>query len=475
MFSGPDSESRRSLSKDALRIWKAGLEAIRSERLLKNSVRVEGNWLHVGDEEPIDLRRVGRIAVVGAGKAGAGMAAALEDVLGPQLSVEKHVSGWVNVPADCVRPLQQVNLHAARPARVNEPTAEGVAGGEEILRLVGWLGPTDLCFALISGGGSALLPAPVEGISLDDLLAVTRHLTAAGADIAKLNTVRKQLSRIAGGGLARACSAGRLIALIISDVPGDALSAIASGPTVEDRSTPEQALEVLKKFDPDRAAIPAAVYEHLTAADSTPHPGPLSRKRRGAKDNAFGVERCRVANVIIGNNATAVDAAGAEAERLGYSHAMVSATKPEGPVEEIGRHLADMAISMRDDTGPDCLVSGGEGTVRLAPEGQRGLGGRNQQLALAALVRLAEHDAHGIAIVSAGTDGEDGPTDAAGAIVDESLIAKARRLKLDPRDFLRRNDAYRFFEPLGGLLLTGPTHTNVCDLRVVTVRRRPSG
>jgi hydroxypyruvate reductase len=442
---------------------------------VENAVRVEGDWLHVAEEEPIDLRGVRRIAVVGAGKAGAAMAAALEETLGPKLSTAKQLSGWVNVPADCVRTLARIHLHAARPAGANEPTAEGVAGAEEILRIVGSLSPADLCFAVISGGGSALLPAPVDDISLDHLLAVTRHLSAAGADIAQLNAVRKQLSRIAGGGLARVCKAGRLIALIISDVPGDRLEVIASGPTVEDFSTPNQALEVLRKFDADRRAIPAAVYECISVAASTPHPRPLSHKGRGKSSDDYSVGECRVTNVVIGNNATAVDGAGIEAERLGYSHAMVSATKPEGSVEEIGRQLAIMAINMRDVPGPDCLISGGEGTVRLVPEGERGIGGRNQQLALAALIRLAEQDAHDIAIVSAGTDGEDGPTDAAGAIVDDALIAEARRLNLDPRDFLRCNDAYHFFDPLGGLLKTGATHTNVCDLRVVVVRRRHRG
>ncbi|HEV3416256.1 MAG TPA: DUF4147 domain-containing protein, partial [Pirellulales bacterium] len=441
------SRSPLKLRDDALRIWRAGLEAVRSERLVRQAVRVEGRWLLIGDDEPIDLERVGRLAVVGAGKAGAGMAAAIEAALGPELCAAKQVSGWVNVPADCVQPLQRIQLHAARPAGRNEPTAEGVVGAEQILRIVAGLASDDVCIALISGGGSALLPAPVAGVSLADKLALTCHLSAAGADIRQLNTVRKQLSRIKGGGLARACRAGRLLSLIISDVPGDALDIIASGPTVEDRSTPEEALAFLSHFDPDRTAIPASIYAHLSKVHEDTEPRP-----------AF---RCVVTNLIIGNNATAVDAAGAEAERLGYSHAMVSATRPEGPVEEIGRHLADMAAAMRDAPGPDCLISGGEGTVRLVDERERGMGGRNQQLALAALIRLAEHDPRGIALVSAGTDGEDGPTDAAGAIVYEAVIAEARRLNLDAADFLRRNDSYHFFQPLGALLQTGPTHTNV--------------
>ena len=451
------------LRDDALRIWQAGLEAVRSERLMAAAVRVEEHWLHVADEPPIDLNGVDRIAVVGAGKAGAGMAAALEQILGPTRSADKQLTGWVNVPDDCVRPLGSIHLHAARPAGRNEPTVEGVAGAEEIFRIVGSLASDDLCVALISGGGSALLPLPVEGISLSDKLTVTRHLSAAGANIAQLNIVRKQLSRIKGGGLARACRAGRLIALIISDVPGDPLDVIASGATVEDRSTPLQALDVLKQFDPNRQAIAASVYGYLKRKAVGVSPSGVSEPPGGGTQT--------VTNIVIGNNATAVDAACAEAERLGYSHAVTSATKLEGPVEAIGRHLADMAIAMRDSSGPNCLISGGEGTVQLIDEPHRGLGGRNQQLALAALIRLAEQDPRGIAIVSAGTDGEDGPTDAAGALVDEAVIEHARRLGLDAPDFLRRNDAYNFFRLLDALIRTGPTHTNVCDVRVVVVDR----
>jgi glycerate 2-kinase len=451
------------LREDALRIWQAGLDAVRSERLMEAAVRVDDHWLIIADEPPIDLLHIGRIAVVGAGKAGAGMAAALEQTLGPEWNAATQLTGWVNVPADCVRPLTRIHLHAARPAGRNEPTAEGLAGAEEILRIVDSLAHNDLCIAIISGGGSALLPAPVAGITLADKLALTRHLSATGANIEQLNTVRKQLSRIKGGGLARACRAGRLISLIISDVPGDPLDVIASGPTVEDRSTPEQALTVLRQFDADGTAIPASIYEYLGRAE---------RSRGFPSVQPRPPDRIpTVKNIVIGNNATAVDAAGAEAERLGYSHAMVSATKPEGPVEAIGRHLADMAVAMRDSSGPDCLISGGEGTVRLVDESHRGLGGRNQQLALAAVIRLAEQDPRGIAIVSAGTDGEDGPTDAAGAIVDETVFAKVKNLGLDAADFLRRNDAYKFFRPLGALLHTGPTHTNVCDIRAVTVDR----
>lgn len=441
-----------TLRDKALQIWQAGVEAVRSDRLVRAALRVEGADLLVGDEA-LPLAGIGRIVVIGAGKAGAGMAAGVEEALGDRWLEEKQLSGWVNVPNDCVGTLRRIHLHGARPAGVNEPMPAGAVGAERILQIAESLGPDDLCLALISGGGSALMPAPVEGIRLEDKLAVTRHLSAAGANIEELNTVRKQLSRIKGGGLLRACRAGRLVALIISDVLGDPLDVIASGPTVEDRSTPEAALAVLAKYDAQAAGISAAVFDAL-------------RRKPAAK----GGGTCKVSNLIIGNNATAVDAAGQEAVRIGYSPAMISAGASEGLAEDVGRHLADMALRMRDEPGPDCLISGGEPVVKLAPSDRRGLGGRNQQLVLAALERLAGSGG-GIALLSGGTDGEDGPTNAAGAVIDASVLAAMRERGLDPADYLARNDAYHFFEPLGALLKTGPTHTNVCDLRVVIVAR----
>ncbi|HTU26938.1 MAG TPA: DUF4147 domain-containing protein [Pirellulales bacterium] len=452
-----------TLRRDGQQIWQAGLDAVRSDRLVEATVRVEGPTLWVADEA-IDLARVRRIAIVGAGKAGAGMAAGLERALGPRLLAEKQALGWINVPADCVRPLKHVRLHAARPAGVNEPTAEGVRGAEEILRIVAGLVPDDLCFMLISGGGSALLPAPAAGVPLADKLAITRHLSASGANIAELNTVRKQLSRIKGGGLARACRAGRLFSLIISDVPGDPLDVIASGPTVENPSSALDALAVLQRYEAARA-VPAVVefVERLAASA-------VAGGSAGAKAAASA---CQVTNLVIGNNALAVDAAGIVAERLGYSHAMVVAAEPEGMAESVGEHLAAMARSMLKGTGPDCLISGGEPVVKLVAADRRGKGGRNQQLVLAAGVALAElgADAKRIFILSGGTDGEDGPTDAAGAWIDGDVLARAATAGLDPRAFLARNDAYHFFEPLHALLKTGPTDTNVCDVRVVLVAR----
>lgn len=442
------------LRADAEQIWRAGVREVQPERLIPNFLQVAGDELLVGDEA-LNLADIRRIAVVGAGKASAAMTVALEHALGDRLRAEKHVAGWVNVPADCIVPTSSVQLHAARPAGVNEPRQEGVEGTRKILEQVSSLGPHDLCFCLISGGGSALLPAPTPGLTLADKIRVAKLLSAAGANIAQLNTVRAQLSLVKGGGLARACRAGRLITLAISDVLGDPLDLIASGPTVESRATPGDALNVLRSLGlhghPELAAVECY----------------LERPTHSAVRAAARV--CEVSNLVIANNALAVDAAGIEAERLGYSHAMISATAPEGPAEDVGLHLAAMTHRMRSEPGPDCLISGGEPTVKLVAETERGRGGRNQQLALAALTELGDCD--GFALLAAGTDGEDGPTDAAGAFITPEVIARSNSLGLNPAEYLRRNDAYPFFERAGGLFRTGPTHTNVCDLRVlVTVR-----
>ncbi len=469
--------SAEKLRRDARRIWWAGVEAVRSDGLVRRALRLDGSTLTIG-EQTVPWEDVRRIAVVGAGKAGAGMAAAVEEVLGPRWLEAKAATGWVNVPDDCVRPLSRIHLHGARPAGVNEPTPAGAAGAAEILRIVQALAPEDLCLALISGGGSALLPAPVEGVSLADKLAVTRQLSAAGANIEELNTIRKQLSRLKGGGLWRACRAGRLAALIISDVLGDPLEIIASGPTVEDSSTPAAALAILDRYQALAAGVPQAVFDYLAARcrdNRTRHAPRDARTRHAPRDADPHAEReeyvCPVWNLVIGNNATAVDAAGQEAERLGYSHAIVSAARSEGAAEDVGRHLAAMAVSMRGRPGPNCLISGGEPVVKLAAAEKRGLGGRNQQLVLAALAALASDGARDLAILSGGTDGEDGPTDAAGAFLDAEILSAAGRQGLDPGGYLARNDAYHFFAPLGALLRTGPTHTNVCDVRVVLTQR----
>ena len=272
--------------------------------MIFDAVEVEGSTLRLGDEF-FSLDAIDRIAVVGGGKAAAGMAVALEQALGPKLLRAKRVTGLVNVPADCLLPTDAIRLHAGRPAGVNEPTPQGVAGVAEMLRLVGELGPRDLCICLVSGGGSALLPAPIDGFSLDDKVALTRELSARGATIEQMNAVRRALSRVKGGGLAAACRAGRLVALVLSDVPGDDLAAISSGPTMLGFAQPRAALQVLEALS-------------LTAVGAGAKAAAVLQKRiatGGELESAANRFGCEISNLLIGNNATAVDGAGIEAKR----------------------------------------------------------------------------------------------------------------------------------------------------------------
>jgi glycerate 2-kinase len=456
-----------TLPSDALEIWNAGVAAVRADALVNDQFCLEDGWLFI-DDEAIDMSPFDRVLMVGAGKAAAAMATAIHRAL----SMQYLVRGWINVPegtCDDASKLGDVHVCFARPAGVNEPTQAAVEGTRQILNLVQTASDRDLCLVVLTGGGSALLCAPADGISLDDKLTVIRHLSGSGADIEALNTVRKQLSQVKGGGLRRASHAGGMVSIILSDVLGDPLDIIASGPTVPNPTYPSDALEILRRFDASRS-LPKSVYDSIEA-NSNDH-GERGHGRSSTQDRLHKI-------IVLGNNATAVDAAGVRAESLGYSHAMTVAKRSEGAAESIGAHMADMAISMlRDrDLGkktPDCLISGGEPTVTLAPASVRGRGGRNTHVVLAAMRRMIELNVDTttrdrIVIVSGGTDGEDGPTDAAGAILTPDVWREAQRLSLDPADFLWRNDSYTFFQKTGGLIITGPTHTNVCDVRVVVV------
>lgn len=440
------------LRNDAETIWRAGVAAVDSAWLVEQAVGVDGDQLIVGDL-PVSLSWLNRIAVVGAGKAGAGMAAAFEEQVGPELL--ERVTGWVNVPEDCIRPLERITLHGARPAGHNEPTAAGVLGSEKILEIVSSLTENDLCVVLLSGGGSALLPAPVT--SLEDKQIVTRHLMQSGATINELNCVRKQLSRIKGGNLVRATRA-RTVSLIISDVIGDPLEVIASGPTYPDNSTPDDALAVLKRFG-SRETIPPSVWDYLEAkAAANESPRPLSR----------------VHNFVIGNNDVALDAAAEAAQQAGYNVVSLGSENC-GEARSEGEVLAKLARQISETSDPvalpACILSGGEPIVRLAETNQPRKGGRNQELALAALKALGEDGLANTVVLSGGTDGEDGPTDAAGAVACSDVCQAANAQNLDPDDYLVINNSYEFFDKAGGLLKTGPTHTNVMDLRVVLVGR----
>ncbi|MEM9658908.1 MAG: glycerate-2-kinase family protein, partial [Planctomycetota bacterium] len=278
------------LRADAMAIWRAGVEAVRPARLMRDAVQPDGNHLLI-DGEPIELTKVGRLVVVGAGKAGAGMAIAMEEILGPQILREKQVAGWINVPADCVVETTCIHLHAARPAGVNEPTAEGAYGARQIVDLVAGLEPSDLCICLISGGGSALLPAPIEGFPLADKVDLTREIAARGGSIEQLNAVRRELSEVKGGGLARRCGAGRLYTLILSDVLGDDLATIASGPTVLRRPTPQLAIDTLAELGLSDHPAGRHAIELLTER----------RKAQSQGDAPHMRPELHVRNTVIGN------------------------------------------------------------------------------------------------------------------------------------------------------------------------------
>lgn len=468
-----------ALRDDAELIWRAGVAAVDSAAAVQRSVDCDGEQLKIGEVQR-NLRDIGHIEILGAGKAGAGMAAGIEAALFPGKN-SVGCSGWVNVPADCVRPLNHIHLHAARPAGLNEPTAEGVAGTAEILRRLKSLTKRDICIFLLSGGASALLCSPVSEISLADKLAVTRALASAGAPIQELNVVRTQLSRVKGGRLATACEAGLLIGLIISDVIGDPLDIIGSGPTVQTPSRADAAVQILQKYQlMDQIPTPVARYlldqQAATAGCSSRAPEP----------------HAEIHNLLVGSNSIALAAAREKAEQLGYRTLSLGSGNA-GEAADEGRRLMQRMLQARsefdrNDTRPLCILSGGEPTVRLAqassvahsnartqpepdqPSSPAPKGGRNQELVLAAIASHPDPRAwSGMVLLSGGTDGEDGPTDAAGAVADQSIVARMCARAIEPHSSLARHDSYPFFDTIGGLLKTGPTHTNVMDLRIALI------
>ncbi len=403
----------------------------------------------------VEIRNAKRVIIVGAGKAGAAMAAGLEQALADCLD---RVEGLVNIPDGSQRPLKKVQLHVARPAASNQPTAEGVAGAARMLELVAGAGPDHIAVCLISGGGSALLPLPSEGIALEDKQTTTKLLHACGASINEMNAVRKHLSRIKGGRLAQAFRGQKLFSLIISDVVGDPLDVIASGPTAPDRSTFAEALAVLQRFDlTDKT--PPAVMQHIQSGVA----GQVPETPKQLATN--------VANVIVGSNAMALAAATKCAESFGY-RVLNLGSYVEGETRQVAIAAAGVVRSiMRDHVplaAPACLLFGGETTVTLGDH--PGTGGRNQEFVLAMLQKLRPGAMRDLVVFSAGTDGEDGPTNAAGAIAGAATITAAIKLKLDIANYLDRHDSHSFFEQVDGLVVTGLTGTNVMDIRIICIR-----
>ncbi len=437
----------------ALQIWDAALAAVDSATLVRQAIHVNKQQVHVGSTT-VALNAVERVIVVGAGKAAAGMARGVIQAF-ENSPLQSHITGWVNVPEDCLSELPQITTHPARRAQCNEPTVEGIHGTQQILDLTTSANPQDLCICLISGGGSALLPAPITGITLDDKQQITQLLSSHGANIQQLNSVRKKLSDVKGGRLAARCSSRHFASLVISDVLGDPLDLIASGPTVMDTEPIDIAIDVLRHFLDDQKPV---VQRCLTAIENHVPLSPLP--------SAYTVD-------VIGNNRTAVDAAAQAATNLGYETTHTANIKLEGFAEHVGFELAECSRKMTSAGGKRAYISGGEPVVQLADASIRGHGGRNQQLVLAALARkLADTTAPQQCmqrqfIMSAGTDGEDGPTDAAGAFINSNVVKQFLASSLDLKSTMQRNDAYTFFDELQALIKTGPTHTNVCDLRIV--------
>lgn len=443
-----------SLREDALDIWRSAVAAVRPADLVRAALTDPAQPLHDM------LRHAARVLVVGAGKAGAAMCAGVEAALADSPA---PVVGLVNVPAQPETtgpgpaPPGRIQLHVARPAGTNQPTAAGVAGSEQILHLVRTAQPDDVCLCLLSGGGSALLPAPGEGTKLEDKQTVTRLLHECGATINEMNTVRKHLSRIKGGRLAAAFTGRALFSLIISDVIGDPLDVIASGPTAPDATTYADALDVLARYQL-QARIPLSVATHL------------NQGRAGAISETPKTLPPSIHNLILGNNARALAVAEAHARRLGYAVVNLGSFL-DGETRHLAAALAGVVRAIKADgtpvRPPACLLSGGETTVTLVPH--HGRGGRNQEFVLALADKLGREGLERVVVLSGGTDGEDGPTDAAGAVADARTLELASQLGLQTSAALAVNDAYAFFAATGDLLKTGLTGTNVMDVRVVLI------
>ncbi len=422
------------------RILAAAIAAVEPGAAVCRAVRRQGESLLLAGQT-YDLTSFRRVCLLGVGKAARAMSAALAELLGERLHaglvVSKHLA------AEAVPPPPLTFLQGNHPV----PGEESLQAGKKVVEFVSSLGAEDLLLCLISGGGSALVSAPVEGLSATDLQALTSALLACGARVDEINTLRRRLDQVKGGGLVKMANGATIVSLILSDVVGNPLEAIASGPTAPDPSTRAEALSILAKYKLE-GKLPSTIHHALITSPETPKPGdPLFK---------------RVQNVIIGSNLSAAQAALKQAEVEGF-HPYLLRVDLQGEARQMGFELATFLRQVWK-TGdpvprPACIVAGGETTVILQGDGR---GGRNTELALAAVSELA--DFPGVMLLTLATDGEDGPTDAAGAVATGATFRRAHALGLDPAIYLARNDSYSFFKPLGDLIQPGPTGTNVNDL-----------
>ena len=435
-----------SLRKHANQIFRHVLDILDPGQLVKEKVSIRDSTLIV-EEREYNLNNYENIYVVGGGKASAPMAKAMEGLLGDKID-----NGIIVVKYDHGLSLKKIEtVEASHPI----PDENGERGASDILRLLSGTGEKDLIICLISGGGSALLVQPHKGITLQDIQTASAELLACGATIDEINTVRKHLSSIKGGQLAKAAYPSTLITLMLSDVVGDPMDIIASGPTVPDGSTFEDAYSIIQKYSLEEK-ISNSVCGFLGSGkigeiEETPEHG------NKIFDNTQ--------NVIVGSNKIALNAAEKRAKDMGYNTIVLSSLV-EGESRDVAKFFAAIAKEV-SRTGtpvskPACIIAGGETTVTIRGKGK---GGRNQEFALSAAMEIEGFE--GVVILSAGTDGTDGPTDATGAIVDSNTCKDARKkFNLNAEEFLSRNDSYNFFKKTGEHIVTGPTMTNVMDIMI---------
>jgi glycerate 2-kinase len=429
------------------------VSAVDPSHRLKGMVRIEKGRLLIktveDSEKVFHLDAFKKIFLIGTGKASASMAQAIERIFGDRIT-----KGIITTKYGHILPLEKTEwIECGHPL----PDQKGLEGARKVQALLKESGPGDLVIFLLSGGGSALLPLPAEGITLEEKQQVTQFLLDCGADIKEINTIRKHISQIKGGWLARWAFPSAVIGLILSDVVGDPLDVIGSGPTVPDISTFEEAWDILKKYDLI-GRIPSSIRNHLLRGkegkvEETPKPGEKTFEK--------------VYNYLIGSNILALRAAETEASSLGLNTLILSSSIV-GDTREAARFHAAIAkeviFSGNPLPRPACIISGGETTVTVKGHGR---GGRNQEFALAGALEI--NGLEKVVLLSGGTDGTDGPTDASGAVADHTTVRRARAAGLDPKAHLEKNDAYPFFQRLGDLLITGPTYTNVMDVRILLV------
>jgi glycerate 2-kinase len=433
------------------RVFYAGLRAVDPGAAVWRHVRRINHTLWAGYCS-YDLERYRRVLVVGAGKGAAPMARALEAILGDRLT-----GGVIVVKYGHTLPLQKISIvEAGHPI----PDENGLKAAEAVLHELEECTEEDLVICLFSGGASALLPAPRPPIDLGEKQATTRLLLDCGATIQEINAIRKHLSRLKGGGLALAAHPARVVSLFLSDVVGDSLDVIASGPTVSDSSTFRDCADTLERYSLT-SRIPERVREIMERGLGREEPETVKTGHPALE---------RVQNVLVGNNRSALFAARDEAAALGYGTLLLT-SQLQGEAREAAGFITAVAkeilASDHPIHPPACILAGGEPTVVVRGEGK---GGRAQELALAAAMAL--DGLEGVSLLCAGTDGTDGPTDAAGAFADGSTCQRARQLGLDPASHLARNDSYPFFQGIGDLFISGPTRTNVMDLICVMLDRR---